>query len=80
MKYLKQEVERLEEIYKHYPPTKEGLEQLAEYKSILNLNELDKVTRLEVIDRKGRSYINNNVNVLTYEFQDNNKTLKLFIV
>lgn len=41
---------------------------------------LEKVTRLEVIDEKGRSYINwNKRNVIALSFQDELKTLKIFI-
>jgi hypothetical protein len=44
------------------------------------LVSLEKVTRLEVIDGKGRSYVNwNNRNVISLSFQDDFKTLKIFI-
>lgn len=39
-----------------------------------------KVTRVEVIDEKGRSYVNwNPDNNIELSFQDNNRTLKIFI-
>lgn len=41
---------------------------------------LQKVARLEVIDEKGRSYINwKPTNKVTMEFQDDCRTLKLFV-
>ena len=52
-----------------------------ENKSIeLDKNITSKVTRVEVIDDNGRSYVNwkedNKIEVL---FQDNNRTMKIFI-
>jgi superfamily II helicase len=37
------------------------------------------VTRVEVIDSKGRAYVNMKVKKLQLSYQDNNRTLKLFI-
>jgi hypothetical protein len=37
------------------------------------------VTRVEVIDNKGRSYVKYGVEEVVYQLQDNDKTLKLFI-
>ena len=37
------------------------------------------VTRLEVIDQDGRSYVNNRVTSVELSMQDENRTLKLFI-
>lgn len=37
------------------------------------------ITRVEVIDKKGRSYVNMNVKGLELSYQDNDRTLKLFI-
>jgi len=37
------------------------------------------VTRVEVIDNNGRSYINNFVNSVETHLQDDGKTLKLFV-
>jgi hypothetical protein len=46
----------------------------------LELNFLTKVTRVEVIDQNGRSYINwDKNNSVTYSLQDQNRTLKIFI-
>jgi hypothetical protein len=49
-------------------------------KSVENLlkNVLKDVTRFEVIDRNGRQIVNYNVNV-ELSFQDEDKTLKVFI-
>lgn len=41
--------------------------------------ELDKITRLEVIDGTGRAYSNWKIKELNLDFQDNNRTLKIFI-
>jgi hypothetical protein len=40
----------------------------------------DKVTRLEVIDNSGRSYSNRNVTGINFHLQDDDRTLKLFVV
>jgi hypothetical protein len=43
-------------------------------------NSTDKVTRVEVIDQEGRSYVNwDDNNKVELSFQDNEKTLKVFI-
>lgn len=39
---------------------------------------IDEVTRLEVIDEQGRAYVGYN-KFLTFSFQDDNKTLKVFV-
>jgi hypothetical protein len=39
----------------------------------------DKVTRVEVIDKFGRSYSNWNVDDIKFSLQDEGKTLKLFL-
>lgn len=47
---------------------------------LLSKLPLEKVTRLEVIDEKGRSYVNwDKRNVIALSFQDELKTLKIFI-
>ena len=44
------------------------------------MNDTKKVTRVEVIDKNGRSYSNwNENNRVELSYQDNNKTLKIFI-
>jgi fibronectin type 3 domain-containing protein len=41
---------------------------------------LDKVTRIEIIDQKGRSYVNwDDNNKVELSFQDDEQTLKVFI-
>ena len=51
--------------------------------NIRNRNDVidtNNVTRVEVIDEKGRSYVNwKDNNVVTIQLQDDNKTLKIFI-
>ena len=41
--------------------------------------DLRDVTRLEVIDQFGRSYVNHNVADIDISLQDTGKTLKLFV-
>lgn len=41
-------------------------------------NSVEKVTRVEVIDHKGRSYTNMNVKNVILSFQDDSRTLKIF--
>ncbi len=38
-----------------------------------------KVIRVEVIDDKGRSYVNMNCKIDELQLQDNNRTLKIFL-
>jgi hypothetical protein len=47
-------------------------------KSGANMNT-DKVTRVEVIDETGRVYVRHNIAIVQAQFQDNNRTLKLFV-
>ena len=41
--------------------------------------DLDKVTRVEVIDNKGRSYAKQNVERVWLSLQDDNQTLKVMV-
>lgn len=43
------------------------------------ISGLEKVTRVEVIDEKGRSYMNYNVRSVEGHLQDEERTLKLFV-
>lgn len=44
------------------------------------MRKLDKVTRVEVIDENGRSYVNwDKNNKIQVSFQDGGKTMKIFI-
>ncbi len=46
----------------------------------LDKNITSKVTRVEVIDENGRSYVNwKEANKIEVLFQDNNRTMKIFI-
>ena len=45
----------------------------------VNQMELKKISRLEVIDSKGRSYSNWNCKHLDLSLQDNKRTLKIFV-
>jgi len=44
-----------------------------------SINALDGVTRVEVIDDNGRSYSQWDVKDVQLSFQDENKTLKIFL-
>ena len=46
-----------------------------------NTNPLtvNSITRLEVIDENGRTYVNNSIQDLHLSIQDNDKTLKIFL-
>jgi hypothetical protein len=39
----------------------------------------DKVTRFEVIDNKGRSYVKHGVKDLSFQIQDDGTTIKVFL-
>ena len=43
------------------------------------LMDIENVTRVEVIDNSGRSYVNMGVKSLQLSYQDDGRTLKLFI-
>jgi hypothetical protein len=43
------------------------------------IENLDNVTRVEVIDNHGRSYTHYNAESVQYSLQDDGKTLKIFI-
>lgn len=40
---------------------------------------LEKVTRVEIIDKDGRVYVNNKAYNVYITFQDNERTLKIFL-
>lgn len=46
---------------------------------MINSNETNKVTRLEVIDNDGRSYVKYNIEKIQFSLQDDDRTLKLFV-
>lgn len=46
---------------------------------MMNPNETNKVTRLEVIDNDGRSYVKYNIDKIQFSLQDDDRTLKLFV-
>lgn len=43
------------------------------------MTDLSKVTRVEVIDNKGRAYTKHNVVSVYCQLQDDGKTLKMFV-
>jgi len=46
---------------------------------MINETSLPSVTRVEVIDKNGRSYTNHKVADLHLSYQDDGRTLKIFI-
>ena len=48
------------------------------WRGVVMIN-LDDVTRVEVIDNKGRSYTKNNVERVWLSLQDDNRTLKVMV-
>ena len=60
------------------PPTSDEDGELSNLPDIVS--RLPSVKRVEVIDRKGRSYVNWQVsNEVMIDFQDDNKTLKVYV-
>lgn len=41
--------------------------------------DFSRVNRVEVIDNRGRAYVKNNVQEVSYTLQDSGQTLKLFL-
>lgn len=58
---------------------KDGSFTLSKVIPPLDVTNLKDVTRVEVIDAKGRSYTNNYVESLRLSIQDDGRTLKVFI-
>jgi len=52
---------------------------MAKIQNLDTIESLDNVTRVEVIDEHGRSYIHYNAKVVEYSLQDDGQTLKIFI-
>ena len=52
---------------------------MAKIQNLDTIESLDNVTRVEVIDEYGRSYIHYNAKVVEYSLQDDGQTLKIFI-
>jgi uncharacterized membrane protein len=44
-----------------------------------NIKNYNNVSRLEIIDDKGRSYVKLGVTGMTFDLQDQGKTLKIFL-
>ena len=42
--------------------------------------DVEKVTRLEIIDSDGRNYVQRNVKEMDFSLQDDGRTLKIFII
>ena len=68
------------EINEMFNQLKTKLDDTEKYLETKTLGILTKCTRVEVIDEKGRSYINHNSkNKVKIAIQDNDRTLKVFI-
>jgi len=60
-------------------PLPEGRKPLTKEWFINNITSLPDVTRVEVIDDQGRSYSQWDVKDVQLSFQDDNRTLKIFL-
>lgn len=71
-------------VYDHDGKELEAFEVLAylnkEFEKEGNVIPLTDVTRVEIIDEKGRNYVNkNDNNLVSVSFQDGGRTMKVFI-
>ncbi len=74
---LKMAIEALEMHVPHYVKDR-GCEAINACKEALE-QPTEQPTRLEVIDADGRTYTNWKVKELQFSYQDNGKTLKIFV-
>ena len=54
-------------------------EPLREWAVLKNELDVSKVTRLEVIDENGRSYVKYHISDVKFSLQDDDRTLKIFL-
>lgn len=59
----------------------DAIEKFAELivRECVGLTDVSKVTRLEVIDEKGRSYTKYQISDIKFSLQDDERTLKIFL-
>ena len=77
---LKEVLEKLTEAFNWDSDKDTTLMALQDYFSDLSQLQNNRLTRVEVIDEKGRSYVNwNKNNKIELSYQDDDRTLKIFI-
>ena len=77
---LKEVLEKLTEAFNWDSDKETTLMALQDYFSDLSQLQNNRLTRVEVIDEKGRSYVNwNKNNKIELSYQDSGRTLKIFI-
>ena len=77
---LEEVLEKLTEAFNWDSDKDITLMALQDYFSDLSQLQNNRLTRVEVIDEKGRSYVNwNKNNKIELSYQDDDRTLKIFI-
>ena len=77
---LEEVLEKLTEAFNWDSDKDTTLMALQDYFSDLSQLQNNQLTRVEVIDEKGRSYVNwNKNNKIELSYQDDDRTLKIFI-
>ena len=77
---LEEVLEKLTEAFNWDSDKDTTLMALQDYFSDLSQLRNNRLTRVEVIDEKGRSYVNwNKNNKIELSYQDDDRTLKIFI-
>ena len=77
---LEEVLEKLTEAFNWDSDKDITLMTLQDYFSDLSQLQSNQLTRVEVIDKKGRSYVNwNKNNKIELSYQDSGRTLKIFI-
>ena len=77
---LEEVLEKLTEAFNWDSDKNITLMALQDYFSDLSQLQNNRLTRVEVIDEKGRSYVNwNKNNKIELSYQDDDRTLKIFI-
>ena len=77
---LEEVLEKLTEAFNWDSDKDITLMALQDYFSDLSQLQSNQLTRVEIIDKKGRSYVNwNKNNKIELSYQDDDRTLKIFI-
>ena len=77
---LEEVLEKLTEAFNWDSDKEITLMALQDYFSDLSQLQNNQVNRVEIIDKKGRSYVNwNKNNKIELSYQDSGRTLKIFI-
>lgn len=72
-------VSELEDTQEALRRSRQQYEIEKELNERLSKRNFSKVTRVEVIDKSWRSYSNRNTHLIELQFQDDGRTLKLFL-